>query len=140
MNNRVAVWLQEHFAFFKSEPLFKDIMRFLEGNIRETILSALSNDGSFSIVVESNFGGVSYDKTRGKVGKSVIEQVKFMPRNGSGFAFTVVDNELSILRYNGSDPQYSPKVTTKEQQELSEFMTELRKKTERFFIACSPTA
>ncbi|MDP3661656.1 MAG: hypothetical protein Q8R17_02300 [bacterium] len=132
MNSRVAVWLHEHFTFFKPEPLVKDLTRFLQGKMQETVLSTLSNDGSVRIVVESNSGTMSYSKMRGKFGKCSIEEIEFIPNEMSGFAFTVVDNELSILRHNGDDPKHHPHITVAEQQEFSEFMAELRQKTEEF--------
>lgn len=133
MNSRVTVWLQEFFTFFKPETLFIDIMRFLQGRMHETVLSALSNDGSFCIVVESDLGKILYDKKSVKIGKNVIEQVEFIPRCGNGFSFTLVDNELSIVRRNGSDPEYSPKISEKEMAEISVFISALRDKTNEFF-------
>lgn len=131
MNSRVAVWLQEHFSFFTQEPLFKDLLRLLEGKMRERG-QHISRD--MGVVIDNEFGTILYDKLT-KVGRCIIEQVEFIPCRGKGFAFTVVDNELSIVRRNGSDPEYSPKMCPKEMAEISVFVNQLRLKTEEFLKA-----
>lgn len=131
-NSRIAIWLQEHFSFFQPEPLFGNLLGFLEGTMRETVLSALSTDGSVSVMIVSNAGNLLYSRTKGKVGKCIIEQVEFVPRTGKGLSFTFVDNDLTVLRSNGSDPRYSPQISLTEQAELSAFMETLRQKTEEF--------
>lgn len=139
-NNRLAVWLHEHFSFFKPEPLVKDLLRFLEGEMSETVLSALSTDGSLRVTVDSKSGKLLYDKIKSNrrdchKQRCVIEQVEFIPHEGKGFSFTVVDNEITIVRRNGSNPEYSPKIPPKEMAEISVFINQLRLKTEEFLRA-----
>ncbi|TSC85173.1 MAG: hypothetical protein G01um101417_40 [Parcubacteria group bacterium Gr01-1014_17] len=138
MNSRIALWLQEHFSFFKPEPFFKDLLRFLDGNMREGVCSTLSNDGSFGVIIENALGTLSYDREKGKAGKKiVVEEIEFIPRvrNEGGFSFTLVNSDISILRRNGQNPEYSPKISAREIAEISVFMNSLRLKTEKFLSA-----
>ncbi len=139
--NQLISWLQERFFCSKPKSLFQNLSRFLEGEMRETLLSQLSNDGSVSVVVRGIFGDLSYDKARGKAGKRIIiEQIEFIPKKWGerGFLFIFVNNELSVLRHNGADPKYAPSMTLAEQQILTAFVDALRQKTEAFLKAKMP--
>lgn len=124
-------------SFTHSHP-FQNLVRFLDGEVHEHILSTLSNNGDVRVFIEGPLGKLSYDKTVGRIGKhAAIEEVEFIPYQGGvgGFSFTVVDNELSIVRRDGSEPEYSPRISLKESAEISVFLNQLRLKTEAFLQA-----
>ena len=139
--NQLISWLQKRFFCSKPKLLFQNLSRFLEGKMRETLISQPSNDRSVSVVVQGIFGDLSYDKARGKTGKRIlIEQIEFVPKKCGerGFSFTFVNNELSVMRHNGADPSYAPSMTLAEQQTLTAFVEALRQKTEAFLKAKMP--
>lgn len=112
--------------------------RLLSGEMQEHVLSTLSNNGDVRVFVDGSIGKLLYDKIHARSGKPVeIEEIEFIPyqKGEKGFSFTLVENELSVLRHNGSAPRYTPQISALEQRELSVFMETLRNRVQSFLGA-----
>ena len=135
--NQLISWLQERFFCSKPKLLFQNLSRFLDGEMKESVCSTLSNNGTVYFTIKGKLGDLIYERVRIKTGaRIVIEEIEFVSRVRSekSFSFKLADNELSVLQYNGSNPCYSPRITIMEQQELTAFMDALRQKSLRLSV------
>ena len=120
-----------HQWFPPRKSLLIDMERFLGEDI--IVLSPKGGQGqNCSVEFRSAEGQVLYDKTHTHR-RCVIEGVEIVPREGPCVALTFVNGELSVVRHNGSKPNYSGELSIRESEAMKRFMETLREKVHARF-------
>ena len=113
-------------CFPPKKPLLVGLERFLGQEI-VVLPSGDSRGRNVSVEFRGPEGRVLYDKTYPR-NQCVIEGVEIIPSTGMYCSLIFVNGELSVLRYDGSKPNYSGELPVRESEALHGFMKTLRER------------